>query len=129
MEIQTTTDFCNGLFDVVVLLRNVVTLLQWAIPIGLVLFGMLDLGKAVIAGKEDEMKKAQGTLIQRVIYAIAIFLIITIVTFVVGLVGGPDWKTCWEDVLDGVKGNYKTQENINNNNPEECTDPTDPACN
>ena len=129
MEIQTTTDFCKGLFDVIVLLRNGDTLLQWLIPLGLVLFGMFDLGKAVIAGKEDEMKKAQGTLIKRVIYAIAIFLIITIVTFVVGLVGGPDWKTCWEEAADGKNNGSAITDKTNDTNPEECTDPTDPACN
>ena len=129
MEIQTTTDFCNGLFDVVVLLRNVVTLLQWAIPIGLVLFGMLDLGKAVIAGKEDEMKKAQGTLIKRVIYAIAIFLVITFVTFVVGLVGGPDWKSCWNDAADGKIDMVNT--GTGTTNDLDCSDPenNNPACN
>ena len=101
VPLRGEADFCKDLFQVIVLLRNVVTLLQWAIPIGLVLFGMIDLGKAVIAGKEDEMKKAQGTLIKRVIYGIAIFLVITIVTFVVNLVGGPNWKTCWEDAANG----------------------------
>ena len=131
MGIQSTGDFCVGLFDVIVLLRNVVSLLQWIIPLGLVLFGILDLGKAVIAGKEDEMKKAQGTLIKRVIYAIAIFLVITIVTFVTGLIGSPDWKTCWTDAADGKYDG--TKDNINNKNDnveDDCAvNPDAPGCN
>ena len=75
----------------------------------LILFGMIDLGKAVIAGKEDEMKKAQGTLIKRVIYAVAIFLVITIVTFVTGLIGSKDWRECWNDAQDGIQGNYEVE--------------------
>ena len=91
-------DFCGDLDQIITLLKNVVRLLQWGIPMVLILFGMLDLGKAVIAGKEDEMKKAQGTLIKRVIYAVAIFLVVTIVSFVMGMVGSNDWKECWNNV-------------------------------
>lgn len=90
-------DICRDLGDVIGLLKNFVTLLQWAIPIGLIIFGMLDLGKAVVAGKEDEMKKAQNTLIKRVIYAVAVFLVVTLVSFVMGLVGSNDWKECWQN--------------------------------
>lgn len=118
--VQTGKDFCNGLFDVIKLLVNVVNILKWIIPMGLILFGMLDLGKAVIAGKEDEMKKAQGTLIKRMIYAVAIFLVVTIVTFVTGLVGSVGWKKCWADVQDGIFGNLKTEEvNSPNNGVED----------
>ena len=100
--------FCTELGPIITLLKNVVTLLQWLIPIGLIIFGMLDLGKAVIAGKEDEMKKAQGTLIKRVIYAVAVFLVVTLVSFVMGLVGSTEWKECWNSV--GAMGNTNTEE-------------------
>lgn len=91
-------DFCEDLGPIISLLKNVVKLIQWGIPIVLILFGMIDLGKAVMAGKEDEMKKAQGTLIKRFIYAVAVFLIVTLVTFAMGLVGSSDWKDCWNNV-------------------------------
>ncbi|MCI6265395.1 MAG: hypothetical protein MR598_00945 [Erysipelotrichaceae bacterium] len=91
-------DFCGDLSQVITLLKNVIKLIQWGIPMVLILFGMIDLGKAVMAGKEDEMKKAQSTLIKRVIYAVAVFLVVTIVTFAMGLVGSTDWKDCWNNV-------------------------------
>lgn len=91
-------DWCDDLDQVILLLKNVIKLLQWGIPMVLILFGMLDLGKAVMAGKEDEMKKAQGTLIKRCVYAVAVFLVVTIVTFVMGLVGSTNWKECWNNV-------------------------------
>ena len=87
---------CGGLLDVVTIIRKVIDLIKILIPIGLILFGLIDLGKAVIAGKEDEMKKAQGTLIKRVIYAVVVFLVVQIVIFATGLVGATDWKQCWE---------------------------------
>ena len=49
---------CGGLEDVVRIIKNVVDIIKILIPIGLIVYGLLDLGKAVIAGKEDEMKKA-----------------------------------------------------------------------
>ena len=88
---------CGGLLEIVVLIRKVVEVLKIIIPIGLILFGLIDLGKAVIAGKEDEMKKAQGTLIKRVIYAVIVFLVVQIVIFATGLVGQESWQECWKN--------------------------------
>ena len=92
---------CGGTITIDEIVPNVVssvvTIIKIIIPIFLIIFGMLDLGKAVIAGKEDEMKKAQSTLIKRIIYAVAVFLVVTLVTFVMGLVGSKDWKDCWKN--------------------------------
>ena len=104
--VMTTEQYCDNLAPVIRLAKSAVTLLQWGIPIALVLFGMIDLGKAVIAGKEDEMKKAQGTLIKRFLYAIIIFFVITLVSFAMNLVSGSlegeegaaeatSWIQCW----------------------------------
>ncbi len=93
---------CNAdLLVIFKLLANVINLIKIFVPILLILFGTLDLAKAVIAGKEDEMKKAQGTLIKRVIYAVAVFLVVTLVQFVMGFASSSgvshtnDWKSCW----------------------------------
>lgn len=97
-------DYCDDLGPVISILKAVVGIFQFGIPILLIIFGMIDLGKAVIAGKEDEMKKAQGTLIKRVIYAVAVFLVVTLVVFVMNIVagsgvenGGQSWKDCWDN--------------------------------
>jgi p-aminobenzoyl-glutamate transporter AbgT len=95
-------DFCGSLGPVIKLLTTVFKLLQWGIPIVLILLGAIDLGKAVMASKEDEMKKAQSTLIKRVVYAVVIFFLFTIVGLVMGLVGDSEtgaetesWSKCW----------------------------------
>ncbi len=90
---------CDDLRVVISLIKAVVALFQIGIPILLIVFGLIDLGKAVIASKEDEMKKAQGTLIKRLIYAVAVFLVVTIVTIVLGMIGqGSDseWYECYK---------------------------------
>ena len=95
---------CGGLLEIVILIRKVIDIVKIIIPIGLILFGLIDLGKAVIAGKEDEMKKAQGTLIKRVIYAVAVFLIVQIVIFATGLVGAESWQECWNAAGGSTNG-------------------------
>ena len=94
-------DFCEELNPIITLLKNVVKLLQFLIPFGLILFGMIDLGKAVIAGKEDEMKKAQGILIKRIIYAVAIFFLVFVISLAMRMVGSTEWKECWKNVGQG----------------------------
>lgn len=67
------------------IVRLVITLIQIGVPILLVVFGMLDLGKAVMAQKEDEIKKGQQTLIKRCIAAAIVFFVITIVRLLVSV--------------------------------------------
>jgi len=55
------------------------------VPIIIIGLGSLDLGKAVVAGKEDEMKKAQKTFVRRLIAGIVVFLIPVILNIVMYL--------------------------------------------
>lgn len=98
---------CSSLLPLIKLIKNgVIPLIQLGIPIILIILGMLDLGKAVVASKEDEIKAAQKLLIKRAIYAIAIFFVILIVQVVFGLLNtagdeygqqGNNWQTCWNE--------------------------------
>ena len=99
-------DSCESLLPLIRLIKNgVIPLIQLGIPILLILYGMLDLGKAVLASKEDEIKSAQKMLIKRAIYAVSIFFVVLIVNVVFGLLGATDnkeienqgmsWSYCW----------------------------------
>lgn len=94
---------CENLMPIIKLIKNgVIPLIQIGIPIVLILLGMLDLGKAVMASKEDEIKSAQKLLIKRCIYAVAIFFVVLIVQIVFSLVdnsgdlGQNSWYDCWK---------------------------------
>lgn len=77
---------CQSLWPVISLVKNgVIPLIQIGIPIILIILGMLDLGKAVVASKEDEMKKAQSTFIKRVIIGVVVFFVPTVVNIVMDL--------------------------------------------
>lgn len=100
-------DFCGNLLPLLRLIKNgLIPLIQIGIPIILIILGMIDLGKAVLASKEDEIKTAQKMLIKRAIYAIAVFFVVLIVQVVFGLLGtagddygdqGNNWLECWND--------------------------------
>ena len=63
----------------------IMTMIQVAVPIILVVVGSLDLFKGITAQKEDEIKKGQQTFIKRLIIAVLIFFIVVIVKFVVSV--------------------------------------------
>jgi hypothetical protein len=54
----------------------------------LVIFGSIDFVKAVVAQKDDEIKKGQQTFIKRLIAAIIVFFIVAIVKLTVGFGAG-----------------------------------------
>ena len=86
-------DSCGGLLPIVrVIRKGVFPLVQLFIPIILIILGTIDLGKAVIASDDKEVKAAQGRLIKRFIYAALIFFVTTLVSVLMDLVskGGDD---------------------------------------
>ena len=68
------------------IVKTVVLIIQVVVPILLVVWGMLDLAKAVMAQKEDEIKKGQQTFIKRLIAAAIVFFVIAVVKLVVNFV-------------------------------------------
>jgi len=90
LQVLDTMVFCDGLGSGVshtlpALVSTLINILKIGIPILLIVFGMLDMGKAVMSNDEKEMKSAQGVLIKRCIYAVIVFFIVAIVQFVVGI--------------------------------------------
>ena len=94
----------SGSFPYIV--STIVMLIKIAVPILLIIFGMLDLGKAVIAAKEDEIKKGQQTFIKRAIAAVIVFFVIQIVQIVVRFVSGNDQNIsgCFNCFINGESG-------------------------
>ena len=105
--VGNVNDNCGGLEPIVrIIKKGVFPIVQIGIPILLIVFGTIDLGKAVISSDEKEVKQAQSRLIKRCIYAVAIFFITTLVSLLMSLVttgaeagdGEADttsWANCW----------------------------------
>lgn len=73
---------CNGLFgskndpdSLRNLIDEILAYPRIIVPALVIVLGMIDLAKAVIASKEDEMKKAQSTFVKRLIIGVAFFFI------------------------------------------------------
>lgn len=85
--------------------------IQIIVPIMLILFGMIDLARALTSQKEDEIKKAQGGLIKKAVVAALVFLIFALVKFVFnfasGDLGEEQQANVWNCVscfIDGTNG-------------------------
>lgn len=94
-------DACGGLLPLVRVIVAAIKVVMIVIPIALIIYGTIDLGKAVIASDEKEVKAAQSRLIKRFIYAALIFFVPMLVSFVMNIVsaGGEgdttSWSSCW----------------------------------
>ncbi len=94
--------FCTETREIWVLVGNLLNIFKIVIPIILVIWGMIDMGKAVVGSKDDEIKKAAKSLMMRIIAGVIIFFIPTLVGFVFSIVDGfngdieSDWSVCNE---------------------------------
>ena len=67
------------------------------VPLIVIVLGSLDLAKAILAPKEDEMKKAQKTFIKRVLIGITIYLvpiIVNLLMYLADIVWEGAFETC-----------------------------------
>ena len=80
--------FCAGTATIWQLVGKILFVFKIVIPILVLIFGMIDLGKAVVASKDDEIKKAAKSLLFRALAGILIFFIPTIVGFCFTLADG-----------------------------------------
>lgn len=68
----------------------IINLFKIVVPILLVLVSIINILKALASSKEDEIKKAQSTLIKKIIAAVMAFLVVSIVQFVINKVADSD---------------------------------------
>ena len=80
-----------------------ITIIKIVVPILLIIFGMMDLAKAVMAQKEDEIKKGQQTFIKIIIAAVIVFFVITIVQMIISFVSNDndDIGSCFKCFVNG----------------------------
>ena len=95
------TDFCVGMegmeqgipAGIGNVVHLIVVAIQVVVPILLIIWGMIDFAKAIIGQDEDKIKAGQKTFIKRLIAAVIVFLIVTIVQLAINLassVGGDE---------------------------------------
>ncbi len=80
----------NELFNLV---ATIIKVIKIVVPILLIIWGMLDFAKSVIAKNEDDVKKYRKSFISRVISAIIVFLIVFVVQLAVNLIASVEDTT------------------------------------
>lgn len=93
------TGFDCGGADVLRVLKFVFKFLDiilFIIPFILIVMISIDLGKNVVSAKEDDMKKNVQIAIKRIVYSLILFLVPTIVSAAINLLGnvGVDYAAC-----------------------------------
>lgn len=84
-----------------------ISVIKFGVPVLLVIWGSWDLGKAVMAQKEDEIKNAQKLFIKKLIIAVCVFLVPTFISLAIGIVDSGanyDTESCWSAIFSGGAG-------------------------
>ena len=78
--------------------------IRLGIPLLLIIVGMFDMGKAIVAKKEEDVKKAQKLLVRKLIVGVIVFLLPYFVELIVKIVVRDD------DILNCLKAliDYRT---------------------
>ncbi len=100
---------CTTLGPILDILRSILLVIQIGIPILLILMGTIDLGKAVLSSDDKAIKESTSRLIKRVIAAVAVFFVATIVRLLMDVLSKSNisdadataWMQCWDK---GKKG-------------------------
>ena len=85
-------DLCTELRPILRVVGYVILGIKIAVPIILIVVGMLELAKAVTEQKDDKIKEAQSRLVKKAIIAAVVFLVGFIVSVIMTIVGGNDYK-------------------------------------
>lgn len=104
------TNFCASTAPILSLVGWALTIFKIAIPLIIVVIGLIDLGKAAVSSKPEEIKKSVGSLLWRLIGGIAIFFIPTIIMAIFGLInnynttaGKIDSEVCYTCIISPWK--------------------------
>lgn len=93
--------FCTSAKDILIFVGWALTIFKVAIPFIIIAYGIMDLGKAVTAAKDEEIKTAAKRLLFRAIAGVCIFFVPTIILWLFGTVNsfndataGGGFSTC-----------------------------------
>lgn len=94
--------FCTEAATLLQIVGWFVTIIKVGMPLVIVIYGVLDFGKAVVASKEDEIKTSAKRLMWRAVAGICIFFVPTIVMWLFGTIS--DFNEATGAGFDNCKG-------------------------
>jgi O-antigen/teichoic acid export membrane protein len=101
---ESISTFCSKTAGLLQYVGYALTIFKIAIPLIIIIFGMMDFGKAVVSEKDEDVKKQAVKLLRRAIAGIIIFFIPTLVIWIFETVNdysseAQDFNTCKECLL------------------------------
>ena len=102
------SDICEedaGTMKVVRFIGYLLVIVKILIPIGLIIFGVINFSKAMLSGNDDSIKKNAYSFAWKIVFAIVIFVLPTVINFIVGLIDGAtdgteDYENCRNCIFD-----------------------------
>lgn len=97
-NIKSCEELLEDADDLKNIIQTIVNITKIMVPIGLIIFGVLDFGKAIFSADENKMKEAQAKFTKRLIIALAFFLIPVVLKILLTIAnqiwGGIDTSLC-----------------------------------
>ena len=109
LDVMTCDD--SGTVETILIIKNVLTLIKYVVPIILVIMCSIEILKTVASDKVDN-KKMSSSLIKKLVAAAIIFFIPSIVNFIMGIAEGIELTNndCWSRASSEYVTQLKNQE-------------------
>ena len=119
MNLVNTLEYCQGVIGDAGIpngignaVHMIVVAIQVVVPILLIIWGMIDFAKAIIGQDEDKIKAGQKLFMKRLIAAVLVFLIVTIVQLLINVAAsvaegdgsGTDVNNVWNCAKSLISG-------------------------
>ncbi len=111
-------DFCSGTSEILSMVGWALTIFKVVIPLIIIALGLVDLGKAAVSSKPEEIKKSATSLVWRLVGGILIFFVPSIIMMIFGFVGRfstaqsglgqNEWNICYKCITAPWDGTCTT---------------------
>lgn len=95
-------EILNSHYEIGELITTIITIIKIAVPVVLIIMGMLDFAKASTKANADDIAKARGIFLKRAIAGGLVFFVIAIVQFAVNIAANATGNTGVWDCIDGL---------------------------
>ena len=91
----TAEEVCTTLTPFWTIIGYILFAIKIIVPLLLIVTGMIRFGKSIMAENNDDIEKSKSIFIKKLIAAVAVFLVIQLVSLVMGLINDDNsWKKC-----------------------------------
>ncbi len=116
LDCDEIKQMCYNVQPILYVVKYIINVLQWTVPLILIVLGTWDMVKAVTKAEDEKaISEARSNLIKRIIYGVVIFLVPFFVSFILGLIESninleddnlpTAWIECWNNAND-IKNSY-----------------------